>query len=145
MFRYIAIFITGLALLMQSAFAETARPETAKYVMGYNGIERIEVWTLRIGPQKDNTALVQIGHVDNKIDQQIFRCKTQPASGGGTSYMAQIDGQSYELIRMKDGTGEVFLPGEPSSRPVRYSDEVSERGNPEHFLTAYLEQSEHTE
>lgn len=139
MFRFI-IAILGSLMIMQSAFADATRPEIAKYVKGYEGQEGIQVWTLRIGPKEANESLVQIANVDNALDKKIIRCKVEPASGGATSYKTEIDGKSWELLRVKDGSGELYLPGESSSTWVAYSQSLSQEGNAEHFLTDYLEQ-----
>ncbi len=139
MFRFI-IAILGSLMIMQSAFADATRPEIAKYVKGYEGQEGVQVWTLRIGPKEANESLVQIANVDNALDKKIIRCKVEPASGGATSYKTQIDGKSWELLRVKDGSGELYLPGESSSTWVAYSQSLSQEGNAEHFLTDYLEQ-----
>ncbi|WP_414163449.1 hypothetical protein ACMGGS_16040 [Superficieibacter sp. BNK-5] len=139
MFRFI-IAILGSLMIMQSAFADATRPEIAKYVKGYEGQEGVQVWTLRIGPKEANESLVQIANVDNALDKKIIRCKVEPASGGATSYKTEIDGKSWELLRVKDGSGELYLPGESSSTWVAYSQSLSQEGNAEHFLTDYLEQ-----
>jgi hypothetical protein len=139
MFRFI-IAILGSLMIIQSAFADATRPEIAKYVKGYEGQEGIQVWTLRIGPKEANESLVQIANVDNALDKKIIRCKVEPASGGATSYKTEIDGKSWELLRVKDGSGELYLPGESSSTWVAYSQSLSQEGNAEHFLTDYLEQ-----
>ncbi|WES70185.1 hypothetical protein [Superficieibacter sp. HKU1] len=139
MFRFI-MAILGSLMIMQSAFADATRPEIAKYVKGYEGQEGVQVWTLRIGPKEANESLVQIANVDNALDKKIIRCKVEPASGGATSYKTQIDGKSWELLRVKDGSGELYLPGESSSTWVAYSQSLSQEGNAEHFLTDYLEQ-----
>lgn len=139
MFRFI-IAILGSLMIMQSAFADATRPEIAKYVKGYEGQEGVQVWTLRIGPKGANESLVQIANVDNALDKKIIRCKMEPASGGATSYKTEIDGKSWELLRVKDGSGELYLPGESSSTWVAYSQSLSQEGNAEHFLTDYLEQ-----
>ncbi|MDU2941612.1 MAG: hypothetical protein E7B59_20915 [Enterobacteriaceae bacterium] len=139
MFRFI-IAILGSLMIMQSAFADATRPEIAKYVKGYEGQEGVQVWTLRIGPKEANESLVQIANVDNALDKKIIRCKVESASGGATSYKTEIDGKSWELLRVKDGSGELYLPGESSSTWVAYSQSLSQEGNAEHFLTDYLEQ-----
>ncbi|POP41878.1 hypothetical protein CHU32_21680 [Superficieibacter electus] len=139
MFRFIVALFASF-MIMQSAFADTARPEIAKYVKGYQGQEGVQVWTLRIGPKEANESLVQIVNVDNALDKKIIRCKVEPASGGATSYKTEVEGKSWELLRVKDGSGELYLPGESSSTWVAYSQSLSQEGNAEHFLTDYLEQ-----
>lgn len=139
MFRFIIALFASL-MIVQSAFADTARPEIAKYVKGYQGQEGVQVWTLRIGPKEANESLVQIANVDNALDKKIIRCKVEPASGGATSYKTEVEGKSWELLRVKEGSGELYLPGESSSTWVAYSESLSQEGNAEHFLTDYLEQ-----
>lgn len=138
MLRFLAALL-GAVLLIQPAIAETARPEIAQYVKGYEGLEGAQVWTLRVGPKQDNEALVQVGRVDHALDKKILRCKVSPASGGANSYFTEIDGKRYELLRLNQGSGELYLPGEKAMR-VSYSESLSQQGNAEHFLTEYLEQ-----
>lgn len=72
----------GALLLMQSAFADTVKPEIGKYVFGYRGQEGAVVWMMRIGPKASNEALIQVSHVDNDIDGHIFRCKVKALQEG---------------------------------------------------------------
>lgn len=141
MLRAISV-ILGFVLLMQSAFAETTRPETGKYVLGYRGQEGTVVWMMRIGPRTANEALVQVTHIDNDIDGRVYRCKVQKMRDGKKSYTAEIDGKPFELLRLKDGNGNLYVPNEPTTWWVTYDDDLSRSdvANPEHFLTAYLEQ-----
>ncbi|EQV94818.1 hypothetical protein G893_01199 [Escherichia coli KOEGE 71 (186a)] len=141
MLRFITVLVSAL-LLMQSAFADTARPEIGKYVFGYRGQEGAVVWMMRIGPKAENEALVQVSHVDNDIDGQIFRCKVKALQDGEKSYTAVIKGKSFELLRLKEGNGSLHIPDEQATWSVAYSDELSNSdvANPEHFLTAYQNQ-----
>ncbi|MEO3989531.1 hypothetical protein [Pseudocitrobacter cyperus] len=141
MLRFITA-VLGVFLLMQSAFAETARPETGKYVQAYRGQEGAVVWLMRIGPRAANEALVQVSHIDNDIDGRIFRCKVQMTRDGEKSYTADIKGKPFELVRIKDGNGSLYIPDEQSTWWINYNEELSNGSgaNAEHFLTAYLEQ-----
>ncbi|QCT88898.1 hypothetical protein [Escherichia sp. E4742] len=141
MLRFITVLVSAL-LFMQSAFADTARPEIGKYVFGYRGQEGAVVWMMRIGPQASNEALVQVSHVDNDIDGQIFRCKVKVLQEGEKSYTAVIKGESFELLRLKEGNGSLHIPEESATWSVAYSNELSDSdvANPEHFLTAYQNQ-----
>lgn len=134
--------LVSALLLMQSAFADTARPEIGKYVFGYRGQEGAVVWMMRIGPKAENEALVQVSHVDNDIDGQIFRCKVKALQEGEKSYTAVIKGESFELLRLKEGNGSLHIPDESAAWSVAYSNELSDSdvANPEHFLTAYQNQ-----
>ncbi|WP_313479298.1 hypothetical protein [Atlantibacter hermannii] len=135
-----AVFLILCATLFtQPAFAESARPETAKYVKAYSGQEGAQIWTLRIGARADNEALVQIERVDHELDKRILRCKVQPTSDGGKSYSTKIDGKDYVLLRIKNGSGELYLPG-TEARYVAYNDGLSQNGDAQAFLTSYLEQ-----
>ena len=127
--------LMGALLLMQSAFADTVKPEIGKYVFGYRGQEGAVVWMMRIGPKASNEALIQVSHVDNDIDGHIFRCKVK-------AYTAVIKGKSFELLRLKEGNGSLHIPDEQATWSVAYSDELSNSdvANPEHFLTAYQNQ-----
>ena len=141
MLRFMTVLVSAL-LLMQSAFADTARPEIGKYVFGYRGQEGAVVWMMRIGLKAENEALVQVSHVDNDIDGQIFRCKVKALQEGEKSYTAVIKGESFELLRLKEGNGSLHIPDESAAWSVAYSNELSDSdvANPEHFLTAYQNQ-----
>lgn len=134
--------LMGALLLIQSAFADTARPEIGKYVFGYRGQEGAVVWMMRIGPKAANEALVQVSHVDNDIDGQIFLCKVKALQEGEKSYTAVIKGESFELLRLKEGSGSLHIPAEQGAWSLKYSDELSgsDVANPEYFLTAYQKQ-----
>lgn len=141
MLRLITAFV-GLFLLMQSAFADTVRPEVGKYVQGYRGQEGAVVWLMRIGPREANEALVQVSHIDNDIDGHIYRCKVLMTRDGEKSYTAEIKGKPFELVRLKDGNGSLYVPDEQSTWWINDDNDLSNSdvANPEHFLTAYLEQ-----
>lgn len=141
MLRLITAFL-GVFFLMQSAFAEQARPEISKYVQAYRGQEGSVVWLMRIGPREANEALVQVSHVDNDIDGRIFRCKVQMTRDGEKSYATDINGKIFELVRIKEGSGSLYLPDEQANWWINYNEELSNGSdaNAEHFLTAYLEQ-----
>lgn len=104
--------LMGALLLMQSAFADTVKPEIGKYVFVYRGQEGAVVWMMRIGPKASNEALIQVSHVDNDIDGQIFRCKVKALQEGEKSYTAVIKGKSFELLRLKEGNGRLHIPDE---------------------------------
>ncbi|WP_312073666.1 hypothetical protein [Atlantibacter sp.] len=135
----VAFLILCAALFTQPAFAESIRPETAKYVKAYSGQEGAQIWTLRIGARADNEALVQIERIDHELDKRILRCKVQPTSDGGKSYSTKIDGKEFVLLRVKNGSGELYLPGEQASY-VSYNEGLSNNSDADAFLTSYLEQ-----
>ncbi|TGC28955.1 hypothetical protein [Escherichia sp. E1130] len=136
------MMLMGVLILMQSAFADTVKPEIGKYVFGYRGQEGAVVWMMRIGPKASNEALVQVSHVDNDIDGQIFRCKVKVLQEGEKSYTTVIKGESFELLRLKEGSGSLHIPEESATWSVAYSNELSDSdvANPEHFLTSYQNQ-----
>ncbi|TSJ55556.1 hypothetical protein [Atlantibacter subterraneus] len=137
MFRVVILIIFS-ALFVQPVFADNARPETAKHVKGYIGLEGVKLCTLRIGPRSENEALLQISNIDHELDMKILRCKVQPISDGGKGYSTEIDGKQFMVLRLNNGVGELYLPGEtPIS--VAYNDDLSRQGDAEYFLTDYLE------
>lgn len=73
------------------------------------------VWMMRIGPKASNEALIQVSHVDNDIDGQIFRCKVKALQEGEKSYTAVIKGKSFELLRLKEGNGRLHIPDEQAT------------------------------
>ncbi len=70
---------------------------------------------MRIGPKASNEALIQVSHVDNDIDGQIFRCKVKALQEGEKSYTAVIKGKSFELLRLKEGNGRLHIPDEQAT------------------------------
>lgn len=130
-----------LLVLASFAHAETSRPEVGPQVRAYSGSEGLKVWVLRVGPRTANEALVQIGGVDHDWNMKIQKMamdmvREQPR------YALSVKGEKFvALILDGEGGGELYLPGEPKAHHVSYSAELSEQGNPDAFLTDYLEQA----
>lgn len=142
MLRIITVLL-GIFLLAQSAFAEQTRPEISQYIKGYKGAEGAVIWVMRIGPRDNHEVLVQISHIDNKFDGHIFLCKEEISRENERKYTTNIDGKPFELLNSGNGNGRFFMPNEPvTGEWMNYSEELSSSdvANPEHFLTAYLDQ-----
>lgn len=119
-----------------------SRPEIARYIKAYTGQEGIKVWTLRIGAVDKNEALVQITGIDHAWDMRIQKLKVEP-SQPGNNYVATVEGKRFVVLAMKDGSGQLYLPGKgDATTSLVYSETLTEQGNAEHFLTDYLQQKE---
>jgi hypothetical protein len=136
-----ALSLCSLLFLTGFAHGETARPEIGPQVRAYSGSEGLKVWVLRVGPRTANEALVQIGGVDHDWNMKIQKMamdvvREQPRYG------LTVKGEKFVVLILDgEGGGELYLPGESRARHVSYSADLSEQGNPEAFLTDYLEQA----
>ena len=127
-------------LLASAAGHADERPPIADKVVAYQGEEGVKVWTLRIGERSANQALVQVDGADHDWNLKIAKMNVEK-SARDTRYVTQVDGQRYVALIVQQGYGELYLPGE--SNPLRvYSDtRLGEKGNAEHFLTDYLNET----
>lgn len=135
------LLLTALTLSfsIQTFAADQARPEIGPEVKAYSSHESANVWVLRIGARADNQALVQITGIDHDLNGKIEKYQVEKTDKD-TRYVTQINGQRYVLLRIDSGFGELYLPGEAKAMPVSYDKGLSSAGNPEHFLTDYLNQ-----
>lgn len=127
---------TGLSAPLR---AEAPRPEIATSVKAYAGAEGLKVWTLRIGPRTANEALVQIGGIDHDWDMKIQKMQVERVNGSDR-YWTSVAGKKFVVLVLREGRGEVYLPGEADAHWVSYDADLSGSGNAQHFLTDYLEQ-----
>ena len=119
-----------------------ARPEIARYINAFNGQEGITVWTLRVGATEKSEALVQITGIDHPWDMRIQKMKVEPSQGGNT-YLATVDGKRFSVLVMEGASGQLYVPGSGEAQStLTYNKDLSEQGNPEHFLTEYLQQKD---
>ncbi len=61
-------------------------------------------------------------------------------SARDSRYSTELNGSKYVILIVRDGWGELYLPGEQQTRQVAYSESLSSAGEPQAFLTDYLEQ-----
>ncbi|VFT06229.1 Uncharacterised protein [Pseudomonas aeruginosa] len=61
-------------------------------------------------------------------------------SARDSRYSTELNGSKYVILIVRDGWGELYLPGEQQTRQVAYSEALSSAGEPQAFLTDYLEQ-----
>lgn len=139
----------SLVTLLIGAFVATTpayaagpqtRPPIAKIIKAYTGPEGMKVWTLRVGERTENQALVQVIGVDHDWDGVIQKMTTE-RQGNSTRYSIERNGAKFVALILQDGSGQAYLPGDGREQPVRYSESLSAQGNPEHFLTDYLQQT----
>jgi len=133
---------TLLALLLlgaTAAVAETARPPIANKVDAYSSAQGVQVWTLRVGERTANQALVQITGVDNDWDKRIQKMDVEKTFKD-VRYSTLINGKRFIALIVDNGYAEVYLPGETQSIKVAADSALASEGNPEYFLTDYLQQ-----
>jgi hypothetical protein len=134
--KFVLFFMLGFGIL-PAALAED-RPEIARYFKVYSGGEGTSVRTLRIGPQANQEAIVQIIGIDHKWDGRIHKMKIEPTQRG-RKYVTTADGQRYDVLVMDESGIDLNVPGMRTST-LSYDKALSAQGEPQHFLTEYLDQ-----
>ena len=135
--RTTALLAMVLALAAGLVQAEQ-RPEVASRVVAFSGEQGVKVWTLRIGARGDDQALVQVEGIDHDWDMRIQRMAVEK-NAGDTRYSTQVDGKKFVALLVRNGWGELYLPGEAKPLMVGYDNGLSEQGNAQAFLTDYLQ------
>lgn len=131
--------LLAMLLALASGFAQAEeRPEVAPKVVAFSGEQGVKVWTLRIGARSENQALVQVEGVDHDWDMRIQRMDVEK-NADDTRYSTQIDGKKFVVLLVRNGWGELYLPGEAKPLMVGYDNGLSEQGNAQAFLTDYLQ------
>jgi hypothetical protein len=133
------ILFLMLSVSFLSASAANDRPEIARYAKAYSGGEGIVVRTLRVGPQANQEAIVQITGIDHKWDGRIQKMKMEPTQRG-VKYVTTADGKRYDVLVMDDGGTELYVPGIARKTTIIYDKALSAQTEPEHLLTEYLDQ-----
>ncbi|MFS2225458.1 hypothetical protein [Pantoea sp. B65] len=136
------IFLLALlsVVSLSAVSADAPRPEVAESVKAWTGNEGVRVWTLRYGKRADNKALVQITHADHDWDQKIQLMDVEN-KGDRRDYSVNVDGKKFVVLNLNNAnSGELTLPGEGVSRPISYSQLLSDEGNAQYLLTDYLKQ-----
>lgn len=131
--------LLGLTLAVLAGFAHAGdRPEVADKVVAYAGEQNIKVWTLRIGARSEHQALVQLEGVDHDWDMKIQKMAVEKTDKD-TRYVTTVDGKRFVALIVRNGWGELTLPGESQTINVSYDGYLSEQGNAQAFLTDYLQ------
>lgn len=145
----VAVWLCTLALSAEVAGQE-ARPEVAPVAQVYtSGASTLTVTMVRIGEREANKYLIQFSGVDSEWNGRIIRhiCKIgvrasdcyNEAMRPGEKYYAFVGRSGWFASQYFD----VYLP-DLAVKPVYvyYDKGASEAVNPEHFLTAYMEQED---
>lgn len=131
--------LLAMVLALASGLVQAdQRPEVASRVVAFSGEQGVKVWTLRIGARGDNQALVQVEGVHHDWDMRIERMAVEK-NAGDTRYSTQVDGKKFVVLLVRNGWGELYLPGEAKPLMVGYDNGLSEQGNAQAFLTDYLQ------
>lgn len=143
MIRFLQIAIIAMFSLSVSAHAEDFRPVVAKYAKGFNGPEGLEIALLNVDDPFKNEYLILFSGINHDWDLKIFKVKRQ-VDRNGYNYCMVVDGKKFialtETIR---GSGEaIYEVSIPNMRNmnVSYDKAYSRSIEPEHLLTAYLNQ-----
>ncbi|MGY4523915.1 hypothetical protein [Pseudomonas sp. TE21394] len=135
--KFAALLVASLTLWLSQAHAEQ-RPQVADQVVAYTGAQGAKVWTLRIGERAANEALVQVEGVDHDWNMRIQKMQVEKTSRD-TRYSTTVDGKKFVVLIVQGSWGgELYLPGEAQALQVGYSQELSQQGNAQAFLTDYL-------
>lgn len=135
--KCVALLVASLTLWLGQVHAEQ-RPEVADQVVAYMGAQGAKVWTLRIGERATNEALVQVEGVDHDWNMRIQKMQVEKTSRD-TRYSTTVDGKKFVVLIVQGSWGgELYLPGEAQPMQVGYSQELSQQGNAQAFLTDYL-------
>lgn len=135
------LLILSVFLSVNVSALAAERPEIGPMVDAFAGPKNEEVWIARIGPKSADEVIMQITGIDHEWNGKIFKCSVETTTND-KRYVTMLDKQRYVLLILRGETsGELYLPREKSAVRVYYSKELSRQGNPEAFLTDYLEQS----
>ena len=125
-----------LILFSRMSYAE-ARPAVADRVIAYSGDLGIKVWTLRIGDRKAQEALVQIEDADHDWNLVIQKMKITRVNDA-LHYSVSQGNKRHVVLILKQNRGQLFLPNEPDSITLNYSESLSQNGDAQMFLNHYL-------
>ncbi|MFO6282105.1 hypothetical protein ACLBVW_20900, partial [Pseudomonas aeruginosa] len=114
-----ALLMGALAWGSCTAQAEEARPPVADKVVAYQGQQGLKVWTLRIGEAAAGEALLQVEGLDHDWDRLIHKVKVEK-SARDSRYSTELNGSKYVILIVRDGWGELYLPGEQQTLQVAY-------------------------
>ena len=137
--------LLALLCLTLTCLAHAAeRPDAGKYVKAYSGNEGVKVWITRVGPAEKAEVLLQVTGIDHPWDGLIQKARVENRDLS-RRYIIRQNGQDYIVLALDRDSGTLFLPYQPDnlrSLQLKYDENLSSRGNPQHFLTEWLEQNE---
>ncbi|EDR7525029.1 hypothetical protein CYE34_004312 [Salmonella enterica subsp. enterica serovar Oranienburg] len=129
-----------LFLIYGISFADInkkSRPEVADVIKAWEGTQGEQVWTLRYGRKEEHKSLVQINNIDHAWNKKIHLMSTEEKNGG-TRYYTHINNEKHVILITNQYSGELYLPDEKNVIHLQFDKELSSEGNPQHFLTDYL-------
>lgn len=139
--RLIAFMLATSLMVPMIASAEAVRPVIGNKIEAYSGLQNVQVRILRAGERLDNRALVQISGIDHDWDGRIQKMNVEKTIKD-VRYSIEVKGKRYLALIMNTGIGELHLPGESQPVSIFPNSGLALEGIPEHFLTAYLQQSD---
>jgi hypothetical protein len=145
--RVALIALIGLVMPAHAADSNDERPPVAKYGKVFRGPEGLTVSLLGIGKPEDEEYLLQYAGVNHDWDMKIFKVKRVPGGANGYNYRLKVNGEDYDTVVERKGYGgassyQVYLPNGPKDVAVAYDESYSQRIQPQHYLTDYLNQKE---
>ena len=135
--KIIACLLLGCLIFTAASGAE--RASVGNYVRAYSGGDGFVVWVMRYGPPESQEALVQINGIDHPWDGQILHAKVEPMQSG-VKYVVEAKGKRSDVLAIDSHSVELFITGQRWTSMLTYDKKLSEQGQPQAFLTQYLEQ-----
>lgn len=132
--------LAAVLMVPMIAAAEAARPVIGNKIEAYSGLQNVQVRILRVGERNDNRALVQITGIDHDWDSRIQNMSVEKTFKD-VRYSIEMKGKRFVALIMNGAIGELYLPGESQQVHIFPNSALALEGNPEHFLTDYLQQS----
>jgi hypothetical protein len=132
--------LAAVLMVPMIAAAEAVRPVIGNKMEAYSGLQNVQVRILRVGERVDNRALVQITGIDHDWDGRIQKMNVEKTFKD-VRYSVEVKGKRYVALILNSGIGELYLPGENRQVNMFSNSALALEGNPEHFLTDYLQQS----
>ena len=81
---------------------------------------------------------MQVEGADHDWNMKIQKMAVEKTSKD-TRYSTTVDGQKFVVLIVRNGWGELYLPGETKALAVYYNEALSSQGNAQAFLTDYLQ------
>ena len=138
--RLVLIFAAAL-IAPAIAAQDTVRPVIGNKIEAYTGRQNVQVKILRVGERSANQALVQISGIDHDWDKRIQRMDIEKTFKD-VRYSVEVNGKRHITLIMSNEIGELYLPGENQQTNIFPNSSLGREGNPEHFLTDFLQQSD---
>ena len=123
--RHVAIIALTLCI---GATAHAGPIKLGKYAKAFKGDDGIKAVLIGAGEKQ---ALLKITGVEGKVDGMVFLCEEKDASRGAKTYVAQINGRGWHILRKEPnrwGGGDtirLYIPGRKGM--VVYFDEKASK------------------